>query len=270
LDKLIEILKDEAETLSRDFKKASTLGEGTSQEIADFREHAFQDFLARFFPSPYRVVRGKIHDSYGNGPSASIDCVLVNPVHPHLIDSHQKFQLLLADGVDWVLELKPDLSIASEVTRALQQCVSVKKIRRVKGPILLPQNKPQHVIEASRQIPFFLFAQKTKANYKDTVHEIISWYEKNSVPKEEQLDAIAIHDFGVINHVKHRDFYYYGWQLPEHEKEGWFLESWGSATLVGLLLRMEMSFSCVATIQESVLGRYFKKIKIPHIERIAT
>jgi len=57
LDKLIEILKDEAETLSRDFKKASTLGEGTSQEIADFREHAFQDFLARFFPSPYRVVR---------------------------------------------------------------------------------------------------------------------------------------------------------------------------------------------------------------------
>jgi len=270
LDKLIEILKDEAETLSRDFKKASTLGKGTSQEIADFREHAFQNFLSRFFPNPYRIVKGKIHDSYGNDPSASIDCVLVNPVHPHLIDSHQKFQLLLADGVDWALEVKADLSIASEVTRALEQCVSVKKMRRVKGPILLPQTKPPHVIEASRQIPFFLFTQKTKANYKDTLHEIITWYEKNSVPKEEQLDAIAIQDFGVINHVKHRDFYYYSWQQPEDKKAGWFLESWGDATLVGLLLRMGMSFSCTATIQESVLGRYFKKLKIPYVDIITT
>ena len=270
MNKLIEILKDEAATLSREFKKASSLGEGTSQEIADYREHAVQNFLSRFFPNPYRVVKGKIHDSYGNGPSASIDCVLINPVHPHLIDSHQKFQLILADGVDWVLEVKPDLANLSELKRALKQCISIKKMRRVKGPILLPQKRPNHVIESSRQIPFFLFTQKIKADYKDTVLEIINWYKDNSTPKEEQIDASAIEDLGIINHVKHRDFYYYGWQIPENEKEGWFLESWGNATLFGLLLRMEMSFSCTATLQESVMGRYYKKIKIPHIDRIAT
>jgi hypothetical protein len=169
MDKLVDILKDEAVTLSREFKKASSLGEGTSQEIADFREHAVQAFLSRFFPNPYRVVKGKVHDSFGNGPSASIDCVLINPVHPHLIDSHKKFQVILADGVDWVLEVKPDLANAHEMQRALKQCISIKKLRRVKGPILIPQKNPQHVIEASKQIPFFLFTQKFKSNLKNTV-----------------------------------------------------------------------------------------------------
>lgn len=270
LDKLIEILKDEAESLSKDFKKASTLGQGTSQEIADYREHAFQSFVSRFFPNPYRVVKGKIHDSYGNGPSASIDCVLVNPVHPHLIDTHQKFQLLLADGVDLAIEVKPDLSKANELSRALKQAVSVKKLRRVKGPIFLTHNKPAHVIEASRQIPFFLFTQNVKSNIEDTVHEIMSWYTDNSIPTENHLDAIAIQDLGLLNYIKHPDFYYYSWQVPEHERTGWFLERWAEATLVGFLLRMEMSFHAVAKIQESVLRRYLKALKIPHITRIAT
>lgn len=270
LDKLIEILKDEAESLSKEFKKASILGQGTSQEIADYREHAFQSFISRFFPNPYRVVKGKIHDSYGNGPSASIDCVLVNPEHPHLIDTHQKFQLLLADGVDLAIEVKPDLSKADELARALKQAVSVKKLRRVKGPFLLLRNKPDHVIEASRQIPFFLFTQKVKSNVIDTVHEIMSWYADNSIPTESQLDAIAIQDIGLLNYIKHPDFYYYGWEVPEHEKTGWFLESWGEAMLGGFLLRMEMSFHAVAKLQESVLRRYLKILQIPHISRIAS
>ena len=270
LDKLIEILRGEAESLSKDFKKASSLGEGTPQEIADYRENSFRSFISRFFPNPYRVVKGKIHDSYGNGPSASIDCVLVNPVHPHLIDTQNKFQLLLADGVDLVIELKPDLSKTDELVRALNQSISVKKLRRVKGPFVLPQNKPKHVIEVSRQIPFFVFTQKVKSNVIDTVHEIMSWYKQNSIPMDSRIDAIAINDLGILNYIKHSDFYSYSWKLPESEKTGWFLECWGEATLVGFLLRLETSFSAVANIQEGVLSRYLKRIKIPHIQRIAT
>jgi len=227
LDKLIEILKDEAESLSKDFKKASTLGQGTSQEIADYRENAFRSFISRFFPNPYRVVKGKIHDSYGNGPSASIDCVLVNPVHPHLIDTQNKFQLLLADGVDLVIELKPDLSKTNELVRALNQSISVKKLRRVKGPFLLPQNKPEHVIEVSRQIPFFVFTQRVKSNVIDTVHEIVSWYKQNSIPIDSQIDAIAINDLGILNYIKHPNFYSYSWQLPESEKNRLVLRTLG-------------------------------------------
>jgi len=130
--------------------------------------------------------------------------------------------------VDWVLEIKPDISNKNEIVRALKQCISVKKLRRIKGPFLVPQNKPPHVVDVSRQIPFFLFTQKSKANYLDTVYEIIAWYKEKSVPKEEQLDAIAVQGFGIINNIKHRDFYYYGWSIPEGEKEGWFFESWES------------------------------------------
>lgn len=97
LQELVEILREDAESLEREFRKASTLGKGTPQEVSEFRENAFRSFISRFFPAPYRAVKGKIFDSYGNGPSASVDCVVVNPVHPHLIDTAGKFQLLLAE-----------------------------------------------------------------------------------------------------------------------------------------------------------------------------
>jgi hypothetical protein len=270
LEKLVDLLKKEAVSLDQDFRQASTLGEGTPQEIADFRENAFRSFIRRFFPNPYRVVKGKIYDFYENGPSASIDCVLVNPTHPNLIDTGDKFQLLLADGVDLVIEVKPDLANASELKRALEQGLSVKKLRRIKSPILLSRNKPAYVIEASKQIPFFIFTQKVKSDLEKTVHEIISWYVERSVPVEEQLDAIAILGVGILNHIKYKDFYYYGWDIPDNERFGWFLEEWHDATLIGFLLCMEMSFHSTATIQESVLRRYLKKLQIPHVRRIAT
>lgn len=267
MDKLIEILKDEAIGLSREFAKASTLGEGTSQEIAEYRENAVRSFLARFYPNPYRVVKGKIHDSFENGPSNSIDCILVNPVHPHLIDSQKKFQLLFADGVDWALEVKPDLSNTKELKRALAQGISIKKLRRVKGPFIVPQNRPQHVNECSRQVPYFIFTQKIKKNLDDTLIDIVSWYRDNSVPVENQIDAIAIQDIGIVCNVKYPELFRYTWQLPEDQKSGWYFENWQDATLVGLLIQLQLSFGCVADMQEKVLTRYLKKIIFPQISR---
>jgi hypothetical protein len=268
VDKLVDILKKEAVTLSQEFEKASALGAGTPQEVADFRENAFRTFLRRFYPNPYRVVKGKIHDSYSEGGSASIDCILINPVHPNLIDTQEKFQLILADGVDAAIEIKPDLANHNELIRGLKQGISVKLLRRIKGPILVERGKPYHVVEASRQIPFFLFTQKAKATLKDTVSEIQDWYIKESVPTENQVDAIAVQGIGILNNIKHQDFYNYGWQIPENDRVGWFLEKWGEATLAGFLLRIEMSFQSMATVQESILRRYLKGLKIEDLERI--
>ncbi|MFA6957898.1 MAG: DUF6602 domain-containing protein [Thermoanaerobaculia bacterium] len=206
MEKLVEILRAEAKTISEEFRKASSLGEGTSQEVAEFRENAFRAFLGRFYPAPYRVVKGKIHDSFGNGPSASIDSILVNPVHPHLIDSFGKFQLLLADGVDVAIEIKPDLSSTSELQRGLQQGVTVKQLRRAIGPILLPKRKPERVVQESLRVPYFVFAEKTWADLPRLVRETESWYATNTVPPENQIDAFVILDIGVIRRVKHPDF----------------------------------------------------------------
>lgn len=47
MDDLIKLLKMESEDLTNSFKKASIQGEGTPQEIADFREGYFHDFIRR-------------------------------------------------------------------------------------------------------------------------------------------------------------------------------------------------------------------------------
>jgi hypothetical protein len=269
MEKLVDILKGEAVTITADFKQASILGAGTPQEVSDFRENAFRKFLKRFYPAPYKVAKGKIHDSFGTKPSASIDCILVNPAHPNLIDSQGKFQLLLADAVDFTVEVKPDLSNANELHRALEQGVSVKSLRRAMSPIILKQGKPSHVVKESLRIPYFVFTEKIRKDICAIVADISSWYTNNAIPAEQQLDAITILDFGVLRNIKHPDFFRYGGSnIPLSERSGWFLEPWGDASLVGFLVCAEFSFHSHATIQESVLQRYLKQLTINHLQKI--
>lgn len=129
---LIEILKKEGKTLSEEFKVASSQGDGTSQEIADFRENAVHDFIERYYPSSHIISKGKITDLDGS-QSNSIDCLILNPAHPNLIDSKGKFRLIFSDGCDAAIEVKPDLARTDEIHRGLAQGVSVKKVLKVTG-----------------------------------------------------------------------------------------------------------------------------------------
>ena len=99
MDDIYALLREDAVQLESKFRKASIEGRGTSQEVADFREHALQEFIERFFPFPHRVTKGKIRDSFG-GLSCSVDCVICAPNHPYTIDSQKKFTLLFAEGVE--------------------------------------------------------------------------------------------------------------------------------------------------------------------------
>ena len=56
METLNAIFNRESRLLREEFAQASGLGRGTSQEISDFRENAFRDFVARFFPHPYRIT----------------------------------------------------------------------------------------------------------------------------------------------------------------------------------------------------------------------
>jgi hypothetical protein len=270
MKKLFDILVREGDILEQEFAKASFLGEGTSQEVAEFRENALRAFISRFYPSPYKVVKGKIHDSFGSEVSASIDCIVVNPVHPNLIDSQGKFQLILADGVDVAVEVKPDISASSELGRGLMQGISVKKLRRAKSPLLLPKGVSHQSLEESTRIPYFIIAQTAKANIHSTIKEIDNWYHVKGIPVEEQVDAIAILGAGVIYRNKYAEALLYTGlqQLPDNLKVGWFYEEWKSATLAGLLLHMEFSYHSAPTIQESIMRRYIRTFELPNVQRI--
>ena len=127
MEDLLAHIRADAKDLRHEFQKASRQGRGTSQEISDFRENALQSFLQNYFPFPYRIAKGGIRDSRGN-KSDSIDCILVNPFHPYTIDSRDKFKIILADGVDAAVEVKPDISRKTELIRGLEQGLTVKAL----------------------------------------------------------------------------------------------------------------------------------------------
>jgi hypothetical protein len=255
MKKLIDILRIDSSELRTSFQKASLQGGGTPQEVADYRETSFSNFISRYFPFPHRITKGKIHDSYDN-VSASIDCLVINPAHPYTIDSSGKYTLILADGVDIAIELKPDLSTKSELVRGLVQAISVKRLRRAKSPILLKRKQPEHIIEFSRTIPVFIFSMEAKTNPLDTAKEIADYYAENQTPLIEQIDHVIINDCGIISNYKYPEISHIS-----DKSTGLIFEEWKDLTLGAFMAKMNDVFYATATISDSILQRYIGDIK---------
>lgn len=266
LNQLLDILKSEGRTINEEFNLASKQGEGTPQEVADFRENAVQSFIARFYPQNFVVSKGKITDLDG-GQSASIDCLLLNPAHPHLVDSKGKFRLIFADGCDAAIEVKPDLARDDELQRGLKQCITVKNVRRSKTAILISKNKPNHIIEHSLHVPFFLFANRA---FDPTVlyNKIVEYYRTNSTPLEQQIDGVCVSDVGILKNVKHKELNGYGSQYPIGQNIGWYIEKWKEATPLGFLLTLEYAYASFPGIAESIIQRVLTRIGRTDVSRI--
>jgi len=201
LNRLIEILRIETNEINASFEKASIEGRGTSQEVADRREQSFVNkFLMKYFPFPYRVVKGNIIDSFGQS-SQSIDCVIMSPSHPHTVDiSHDHASVMLADGIDLVVEVKPDISSFDELKRGLRQIQSVKKLRRVRTSHISGIGKKYTTkqLEVFKQIPRFIFANKGPKDIKLLIKKIYEFYKEEEIPLNEQFDYIVVNGHYLI------------------------------------------------------------------------
>ena len=63
-----------------------------------------------------------------------IDCIVINPSHPFTVgDEGGKASVIFTDAVDYVVEVKPDLSNDSEIERGLMQVKSVKRLNRCRN-----------------------------------------------------------------------------------------------------------------------------------------
>lgn len=206
-NKLIELLKMEAEEIQMSFRKASLEGEGTPQEVADRRETVLvKSFLEKYFPYPYRVAKGNIIDSYGNR-SNSIDCIILSPSHPYTIDPrNDKASIIFADGVDFAIEVKPNLADKKEICRVLEQIQSVKKLRRKRSGIIFEQNYTEEQIDNAYVIPTFVFSDKTYKNIKLLITYIVEYYIGNNVPISEQFDFIVINNRAMIFNCKKNSY----------------------------------------------------------------
>lgn len=198
MTELREILRLDREELTQAFRKASVSGRGTPEHVAFDRETALRELLARYFPYPYHVVKGNISDSYGKR-SASIDAIVVNPVHPHTMLRERSPFFLAAEGVDYAIELKPDLSNSAEIERALSQMRTVKMLRRATDGLLIGRKRLSAPLrELVLRIPCILFAERTYSNMQHLIERIVSYYKTNGVPTAQQIDMICFADGRLV------------------------------------------------------------------------
>lgn len=266
MNQLLEILRAEGRRILEEFELASEQGEGTSQEIADFREHAVQDFIARFYPASHIVSKGKITDLEGV-QSSSIDCLVLNPEHPNLVDAKGKFRLIFADGCDAAIEVKPDLGRTDELIRALRQGISVKKIKRSSPPIPGMLKPPPHIVEHSLHIPFYVF---TVNSFDPSIiyKKMIEYYEKENIPNEQQIDGVFIIRRGILRNIKHKEMNFYTAPAPVGQEAGWYFEHWGESTPLGLLMTLEYSYSSFPKLSEPIMKRALAKLGKRVVERL--
>lgn len=209
MNKLIELLRAETKEIAASFEKASIEGEGTPQEVSDRREGVINRFLEKYFPFPFRIVKGNIIDSHGNR-SNSIDCIVLSPSHPYTVDPlNGKASVILADGVDYAIEVKPDLSQIKELERGLEQIRSVKRLQRVRTGLA----KQPEEIERAKHIPGFIFSETTYVKTETLISNIVDYYVDNAVPKSEQFDLIVVNNRLIaINNSEKSKFHKKGFE----------------------------------------------------------
>lgn len=180
--KLIELLRLESEEIDTAFQKASLEGKGTPQEVADRREEVVKVFFEKYFPFPFRIVKGNIVDINENS-SNSIDCIILNPSHPYTVDkTNGRPSIVFADATDFAIEIKPDLSSKNEVERALVQITSVKKLTRHDGS----------------RINSVIFSNRTNESINTLVNNVAEYYINNDIDYKYQFDIIYINKRGLL------------------------------------------------------------------------
>ena len=206
MNELKEILRLDRKELLHSFEKSSITGKGTPEQVADAREVALRNFLEKYFPFPYRICKGIISDSYGNR-SNSIDSIVINPTHPNTIAANSNPFFLGVEGVDYAIELKPCFNSTKEIKRGLSQIRSVKRLKRRKARLLLSGSEKN--LDKSFKVPCVIFCEKTYKNPHKLKQTVVSYYIKNQIPKDEQVDIICCLDGTFVVNSSEEKFLYY-------------------------------------------------------------
>lgn len=253
---LERLLKSEAREINHFFEKASIEGEGTPQEVSDRRESALTVFLKKYFPFPYRVAKGNIRDSFGEC-SNSIDCVLLNPSHPFTTSNELQYSIILADGVDVAIELKPHLKTDKEIERSLEQIASVKKLTRIKSSINEYKNifekNSESYFQTGKTIPSIIFSISTYKSEKLLIEKLVKYYEIKKIKRIHQFDLIVINNEFLIFNSK-KDSYIF----LENIEEGIYIYDYKEFTLTAFLLQLNLLPQSEMRISSTVLEHYIK------------
>ena len=255
LDELKKIFRYDRDELLREFGRASISGKGTPEHVANDREVALRCFLRRYFPIPSRVCKGKVSDSYGRR-SSSIDAIVVNPIHPSTMASKERHAFFLAaEGIDYAIELKPQLSSRKEIERGLKQIRSVKVLRRrTHGLLVSGKRLSDSGKDLALQIPCIIFAQEAYKDKRRLIEAIVSYYASRKIPLREQFDIICILDGTIVVNASKKY-----WTL---DVDGLIFRDFGRDVLCYLMFLLLSMPKSTPLMKEDVLSHY---ISLPQI-----
>jgi|JI10StandDraft_1071094.scaffolds.fasta_scaffold135798_2 hypothetical protein len=256
---IISFFREESTKLEMEFKSAKRNGSGTPNEISDFQEGHFNQFISKMFPFPYKIKKGQIRDSFQN-KSNSIDCIVINPIHPHVIEINDKFSFILADGVDSAIELKPSFQDKKEFMRGLKQLWSVKKLQRVKSPIVVSARFPEEVVNISKRIPTFLFGMTGSEDPSKLCKWLCEFDKENNVPLIEQIDYVILNNQYIIANIKHESLSPYA-KMENIENIGYSVEKWKEDTLAAFIYRLSIVYHAQPTFSGHIFSHYLNDIR---------
>lgn len=223
-DEFIKLLELEYEELKLGLANASVEGKGTPQEIADRREELFHSFFEKYFPFPYRITKGNIDSK------------------------NKKASVIFADGVDYAIEIKGNLTDKDEIERALKQIESVKKLTRVRNGLIWDKDKNEYTYK----IPTIIFAENTYSNIENLIEVILNYYKENKIKRIHQFDIIVAGDYTIVNSCKG--------QISFNDVRGIFFEKTDKKTLAVLLFLMANMPLVHPTYNENIYNIYLDKI----------
>lgn len=120
---------------------------------------------------------------------------MLNPSHPYTVDvNNDKASFIFADGVDYAIEIKPDVSNKAELERALLQIQSVKRLRRIKHGVLFENRHPKELVESLKTVPGVIVSDKSYDSPRTLVERIYDFYKTNAVPPIEQFDLLLVNN----------------------------------------------------------------------------
>ncbi|VVQ16913.1 hypothetical protein PS914_05929 [Pseudomonas fluorescens] len=246
---LLKLIQIEADEVNLKFAKASLEGRGTPQEVADRRESVIQLLIAKYFPFPFRIAKGNIVDSFGNR-SASIDCIVLNPEHPHTVSESKLYSVILADGTDFAIEVKPDLTSQTEIERALKQIQSVKNLTRSRNRLPITGNPGK--------IHGIIFSNTTYTDIDLLLSYILEFYKIGNVKRAQQFDMLIVNNRLLLLNCRHGHSFWPQQGAPE----GILILHAGKNTLAAAIMFMNGLPLSRMRMDESVLTNYIAKSEL--------
>ncbi|HYT94733.1 MAG TPA: DUF6602 domain-containing protein [Gemmataceae bacterium] len=192
-------------------------------------EGIVKEFMQRHLPFKVVVQNTSIIDT-NDQQSDELDVVVCNEDQPFLSRTSIP-DLLIAEGVDFVLQVKANLT-TTEIRRTVRNCRSVKRLQRVTS------DNDYILVDAPADIPFFVdripyicFAFESRLRLSTVANRLRD--ECQNTPIEEQPDAVFVLGKGMVVNARN------GEGTLAHGQVGFqtasLVDELGDWTLLGLM-----------------------------------